>query len=54
LLQAARTLATVRRLGATNPTVNVQVNQTVKVEAKEEEASPRLDVPTLMRCSPRG
>lgn len=53
-LQAAKMLATVRRLGATGPAVQVSVSQTVNVEAKGEESTPRLDVPTLMRCPPRG
>jgi hypothetical protein len=41
-------------LEATNPTVQVQVNQTGNVEALGEEVESRLGVPTLMRCSPRG
>lgn len=52
LLQAVKTLAIVRRLGATTPTVQLNVTQMVNVEAKQEEVSPILDIPTLTRCSP--
>jgi hypothetical protein len=46
-------LATVRKPEMAGPSVTVNVNQTTNVEAKGEESA-RLDVPTLMRCSPRG